>query len=364
MRAIAIVLVLCGLALADKDKAKLSAADQKKYKELLDKGRQLEDKKKYADAMAAFEQALAIAKDDATVLAEMGWTAYLSGDYAKAEKYTRDALANVSTPNVRGAALYNLGLIQEKKGDRAGAIASYSASLKERSNATVRAALAKLDPAAAAQLDPFKPQAMAGPFKSVDEFCKGTKKPDNRDPDDWECQCAVEANVKQPTAAKPYEAFEVVAQRCYVSHTVNAEASYFVAVKVGGSWYVGPFVDTRASRHCNNDASNPRIELDGGRASAWVDETGECWGNDKDWKWTEKELVVVGVGPSGKPSATPTIVMTRKEIQSDQMSGAHEKTVVDIALELVWGKDNALVVKGKATGADASVLGKHALAFP
>lgn len=355
-----IVVLLASLAEAS-DKTKLTAADQKKYSQLLRKGRELQAKKDYVKAMVAFDDALKVAADDATVLTEMGWTAYLAKDLDQAEKYTRKALANQATPSVRGAALYNLGLVREAKADRKGAIAAYSASLKERSNATVRAALAKLDPAAAAALDPFKPQPLAGPFKSVDDYCKTTTKPD--DDAEWQCECGKDSAVAKPAVAKPYEALEPVTQKCTVHGTDMARTSYALAIKAGGSWYVGPIADTFENRHCNDTVGKQDIKLDGGRVLVWADEAGDCTGGETETQWTERELVVFGIGASGKPSATPTIVVARKE-QAGDLEGTKQTTTVDIALDLVWGKDGALTVKGKTKGGDASVVGKHALAFP
>ena len=59
-----------------------------------------------------------------TVLGELGWTAYLMKDYAKAKDATQKAIAHQPAPNIRGAALYNLGLIDEAQHDTAGAVAA------------------------------------------------------------------------------------------------------------------------------------------------------------------------------------------------------------------------------------------------
>src|ERR1700689_4365607 len=84
MRAIAILILLGRLVSAD-PAAKLPAADQKTYAAALQKGRDFQAKKKWADAEAAFGDCLKIAPDDATALGELGWTAYLAKDLATAE---------------------------------------------------------------------------------------------------------------------------------------------------------------------------------------------------------------------------------------------------------------------------------------
>jgi hypothetical protein len=360
MRTLTIVVLLCGIALADKPK--LSPADQKTYRELLNKGRQLEDKKKYPDAMAAFDDALKVAPDDATVLAELGWTAYLAKDYDKAEKYTRKALANQATPNIRGAAFYNLGLVQEKKADRAGAITSYTESLKSRWDATVRAALAKLDPAAAAALDPFKPQALAGPFKSIDGYCKTQK---NELGDEYTCKCGKDDKPSPLSAAKPYEAFEWVKRRCTIESSEIATTTYGFAAKVGGGWYVGQLAETDEARRCYDDVDTQGMRVESGHPVFRLAEHGGCVGGMLSTDFTEDQIVVVGVGASGKPSATPSIIVTRHEEETEISNdpNAKGKVNVDVKLELSWTKDG-IELKGKTKGGDASMVGKHALAFP
>jgi hypothetical protein len=359
MRTLTIVLLLCSVAFAEK--GKLSAADQKKYKQLLNKGRELENKKKYVEAIAAFDDALKVAKDDATVLTEIGWTAYLAKDYDKAETYTRKALANESTPNIRGAAFYNLGLVQEKRGDRAGAIKSYTESLKARWNATVRGALAKLDPAAAAALDPFKPQALAGPFKSIDDYCKPKRtKPTGDDPETCEC-----SDGKAATGStKPFEALTWVTRKCEAGDHIMT--NYDLAAKVGGSWYVAEVAETDANFHCDNDVDSQTIKIEGGRGVFRLSEHGGCMRGEYSSDFTEDQLVVVGIGSSGKPSATPAIIVGRHEESAElDENGEPKKTTVsvDTALAVTWTKDG-LEMKGKTKGGDVSMVGKHALAFP
>jgi hypothetical protein len=366
MRTLTIVCLLCALAFADKDKPKqLSAADQKKYKAALNKGRQLEDKKQYAAAMAAFDEALAVAKDDATALTEYGWTAYLAKDYDKAETYTRRAIANVTTPNVRGAAYYNLGLVQEKKGDRAGAIKSYTESLKARWNATVRGALAKLDPAAAAALDPFKPVAMAGPFKSIDAYCK-TAEPPTDDPDNYTCKCTRDDKSPKAPAGGPYDAVEWVIAACTGKVADREFDRHDVAVRVGGDWYVASVADTYMNLHCSNDVASKTAKLDGTRLVVRIGEEGDCMSGERASSFSEDQVVVIGIGASKKPSATPPIFLGRHEESStfdDSGNQGKASVNVDIKLELAVTKDG-VELKGKTKGGDASMVGKHALAFP
>ena len=185
--------------------AKLSAADQKKLAAALRTGRELQHKKKFTDAIAAFEQGLAVVADDATLLSELGWTAYLAKDLGKAEAATKKALAAQAAPNVRAATLYNLGLIAEAKSDKAAAAASYFESLRLRPNGAVRQALAKLDPGKAAAFDPFAPAKLQGPFESIAAFCKTTPAKETVGDFTIGCTCGTQLKAGKPKLSLPFE---------------------------------------------------------------------------------------------------------------------------------------------------------------
>src|SRR5215470_8030107 len=109
MRSLALIAILSSPALADPDT------------KLLDKGRKLEQQGKHAEAIAAYEEYLKAAPDDPVANGELGFAALQARDLDKAEKATRLAIAHArvgSFPRdragrARGAALFNLGLIQE-----------------------------------------------------------------------------------------------------------------------------------------------------------------------------------------------------------------------------------------------------------
>ncbi len=94
----------------------LSAADRKHYKELLRKARKLEGQKDFAKAIAAFEDCLKVAPDDATALGELGFTLFQANQLDKAEATTRKALQGEAAPNVRGAMGKATGLDKTETG--------------------------------------------------------------------------------------------------------------------------------------------------------------------------------------------------------------------------------------------------------
>src|ERR1700760_2991103 len=103
---------------------------------LLATARNLEGSGKHAEAVAAYENYLKGAPDDAAANAELGFAALQAKDYPKAEAATRLAIAHapkgayLHDPNgkLRGTALYNLGLIQEAQNKPADAATSYKES--------------------------------------------------------------------------------------------------------------------------------------------------------------------------------------------------------------------------------------------
>lgn len=366
MRALAIVCVLASVAGAEPKKDAAAA---------LKKGRELQHKKKYADALAAFEQGLAAMPDDAVLDSEAGWTAYLLKDYDKAQELTRKALALEATPAVRAASLYNLGLIAEAKGDRTAAAGRYGESLRLRPNATVRKALLAIDPGAAAQFDPFAPQKLAGPFDSIAAFCKTqpAKEVESLDGLDMPCTCGtLQKPEGKVTLGLPFEKVEVFRRQCIAADSTNGNGGigdneYRVAVKTANGWYVGQIESDGFNRHCATDFKlhGASVEQHGPLlALVRFGLEGGCGGGLFSNEFTGERVVAVAVGPSGVPSATPA-VRTKEHDESTSYETDPEKTTVnvDLALAPAWS-DGKLELEGKAKGANADEVGAHAVVFP
>ncbi len=107
--------------------------------------------KRWADAVTEFEAALKISDGDPRLLTELGWSAMNAGDYVKAKKVDELSVHSATENKVKAAALYNLGLVQIKLGDKMSARASFSVSIVLRPNKTVEAELAKLGTPAAGE---------------------------------------------------------------------------------------------------------------------------------------------------------------------------------------------------------------------
>lgn len=136
------------------------------YRKHLKAGWAMQKDSKWAEAVPEFEKALAAIDGDQRALTELGFSAMNAGDFTKARKADEQAIQVAVDKKVKAMALYNLGLVQEKTNDTAGALRSYVASLALRPNKTVEKAVGRLGTSPAAD----KP------------FCDKGKKP---------CECAL-----------------------------------------------------------------------------------------------------------------------------------------------------------------------------
>lgn len=341
----------------------------KQYKAALAQGRKLQGKKQYADAIKQFEAGLAIAADDPTLLAELGWTAYLAKDLAKAEAMTKQSLAHQGEPSVRGAALYNLGLIRLDRGDKPGAIASFSESLRARPNGVVRAALAKLDAKAAQRFDPFALTRLAGPFASLDAYCATTSETakDSFTGDPLECRCNA-AEAKDVKVSAPYLAVGLVAHTCKEDNVIGFQDN-LLAVKLAGGWYLRELPRTDFVARCDIDERIQSVAVAdvakpaGAEAQIVATESGVCH-NWVENQWWENAALVVVAGPLAT-NAIP--IKSQQSFSDSDQDDSHATTPVDYELAVTWA-DGSATLGGKTKGLDkneaSNLLGKHAIVAP
>ncbi|NVB37079.1 hypothetical protein G6O69_04505 [Pseudenhygromyxa sp. WMMC2535] len=111
----------------------------------LDEGRQLTRAGDYAAAIARYREALAVDASDVSVLAELGWAAYKARDLELAHRSTIAALRFAREDRQLGMLLYNLGRIDEDRGQLDAAAERYRQSLARRDNKSVRERLAAVE---------------------------------------------------------------------------------------------------------------------------------------------------------------------------------------------------------------------------
>jgi tetratricopeptide (TPR) repeat protein len=122
--------------------APLHAVDAKKMRALLNESRKLEKEQHWKEAQTKLSEASALAPDDVTVLAELGWTALHAEDLETAKRVSDRALDLATDRPVRAQILYNLGRVAEAQKDPNAARELYEKSLALRPSKTVEERLA------------------------------------------------------------------------------------------------------------------------------------------------------------------------------------------------------------------------------
>lgn len=141
------------------------------YKAALDAGRAAGKAKRWADAVAAFERALAVQDGDAAALSELAWATLQVGDAQRSYELAERAIAAATEPNPKAASHFNAARAAEALGDLARAKAHYEQSLELRPNDAIRDRLAKLAPAAPRPLPSATLLTACQGLASVDAVC-------------------------------------------------------------------------------------------------------------------------------------------------------------------------------------------------
>jgi Flp pilus assembly protein TadD len=213
--------------------AKPSKEQLKTYRTHLRAGRKLGKDKKWGEAAAEFEKALAALPGDARALSELGWAAFNAGDYAKARKANADSVKQAIDKNVKAASLYNLGRVEEATGNKEAAAKLYQESLTLRPNKIVAERLKSLggkepEPGPAPAGDelacgkPMPLEAICGCLKQQAEELDE----DGAGADAAELGCEVEPEGKIPGV------------RVVSADMSDMEQTHVLAAKVPGGWAV------------------------------------------------------------------------------------------------------------------------------
>lgn len=112
---------------------------------LVSQGRRLTREEDYDGAIVAFDDAIALEEDLPSAWSGRGYAKLLAGKLDAAEPDLERALKLAEGPKIQAMVLYDLGLLAEKRGNRAAAVEAYRESLGLRDNETVRSVLEKLE---------------------------------------------------------------------------------------------------------------------------------------------------------------------------------------------------------------------------
>lgn len=229
------------LTKADLEAAKKGHAD---FATLLNEGRKLSKAGDNAGAMAKFAEADKALPDQASLLGEYGWAAFKAGELELAELKTRRALAKVKKPKRKAAILYNLGRIEEARGNKAAALKHYEQSLSLRDNKTVAGRVAALGGEVPA---PAPPADQAAADKQLDAMCVAAMNewicspagPANEDDFSGECNCEAKVQRAPDAAAKSggIKAVATLGLRGYPADGGSLDGTEHIAVQgPDGRW--------------------------------------------------------------------------------------------------------------------------------
>lgn len=363
------------------------AEAKRAYRAALALGRSLAEKGQLPLAYAAFCNAIsyahksgALAGIDANdlagpVFAELGLVSYQLRALDDAEDFTMAAIRREwfsKNPGGVAGALYNLGLILEGKGDTLGAIEAYQASLLRRASTTVSARLAALVPGADQPI--VVPRAMLGPFASLSQYCqKSARSACSMDttPDDTSYECKGKLVESARGVVPPYLSVGLLQTGCLFDPAQHrGNHSYRLVIRTAAGFFVSAVIATRfANRRCDSSLRPLEFALrdlvPGGAPEVVLrlGHTSSCVGQGEDINDQQQEfLLLAGIGPSGRPSATSAIPL----LDARQETGAERKKYRQSATAtfLPEGKLRLSSQPGKAPDALAGLLAEHPLRFP
>jgi tetratricopeptide (TPR) repeat protein len=334
----------------------LDKGQLKRYRAIMAEAVRAAKKGKQAEAMAAYDRALAIKPNDQAALTDQGWSAFLMGTLDRAEAVTRKALAVDGDGRRKAAGFYNLGRILEQRGDKPGAIAAYVQSLDWRPTRTVRERLATLDPAKAAEADPLKPVPMLGPFAKPEAFCQTPNRQDRG-------AC--------PTPGSGDHAKGILPPYSDVLWFRTGETSCHLAFKLAQGWFVDAKGDV-----CTDDIENEWRVVDWGITDLvpggapevvfrTATQINELYANQDGYMKTsskscEARMMACGVPAKGTPSC---VYLQTGKTQWCPRTGKGDWTW---QLEPVFSADGQVEVKatGSPDGDARLYIGRRPLAFP
>jgi tetratricopeptide (TPR) repeat protein len=114
---------------APADDKPIEAAGTDDVGKLIDGGRKLTRDKQYAEAIAAFDKAIAASDKAAKAWSGRGYAKLLAGDLDGADSDLKRALELDDTPKFQAAVYFNLGEIAEKRNDKPAAFGYYGRAL-------------------------------------------------------------------------------------------------------------------------------------------------------------------------------------------------------------------------------------------
>ncbi|MBV8763090.1 MAG: tetratricopeptide repeat protein, partial [Deltaproteobacteria bacterium] len=301
----------------------------------------LQKQKQWSQAVDEFEAALAALDGDQRALAELGFSAMNAGDYPAARDADQQAARVALDPNVKAAALFNLGTVELKLGDVDAARLSFQRSLELRANKTVQAELVKLGTASDSK--PFCPAGM-DPCGCVYDYAAG--RPDTG------TGCDVKTSALLPAAWKIY----TVAHMAYVESFVLDEHNNLL------------FVSARSDDHVRHvgDMAISKVETKsiGAHRVLWIEQSEHATemithedDTESDIDETSDLVTICVLGTATAPTRCPL-----REVPVDRVYGEGSgKSETVATIELSDGTATVKLVKGPSCCGLDALVGAHKL---
>lgn len=302
----------------------------------LNEGRKAVKAKNYAEGIVALQEAKKLSPMNGKILGELGWAHFLNGELEAAERELNAALKHVDNPKTKGAVLYNLGRVEEKRGEKELAMDLYRQSVAVRPNDVVAGRLASLGGGtttvhASCGFD------NQGPAPA--DICHAYAEKMSKEDEPWECEyhetryVADDPGFAVSAGGSAYETVftaAVSAKDPYVAATVFSVAerdimmmeSFVVAVAIGDDWWSASLVDVAHPGVGYADESVNEVEIEtkdlNGVGDPEVIITWSVYGHDMDpgveymEEYSYQSVAVLSVD-GGKPEWLSTV---RTDIES------------------------------------------------
>lgn len=310
------------------------------FRKALRQGRELVRAKKYKEAIAELDRALAIAPDNPRVMSELSVAALRAGDLERAKKTAQMSVTLAFDPRLKAASLYNLGAAYEKEGNKKAAIEAYVKSLELRPHAGVEKKLVALGGMAPSKT-PIDLIGFAGPHAGLEALCKAGPEP-------MKGKCFVH-DMARASKVGPFVAAAAVRleDREEKPKGWTWGSNCHLALETERGWFIAYNGLACEDHDITSVAIEPEGELVAVRSGSYRSSRSE--GMYQDW------LQLCGVGPSGVPSCTEPVETGYELIMNDDETGEESREDDDYTVTI---EDGALTVS------DGEHRGRHKLAFP
>ncbi|HMA94052.1 MAG TPA: tetratricopeptide repeat protein [Polyangiaceae bacterium] len=291
----------------------------KDYGKWIGEGRRRHQSKDYLGAVEAFAKALVARPNASEALVEMGWAAYLAEDLELAERSTRAALGVPNDSSLRGAALYNLGVILERVGKPNAAVQSLKESFQTQPSTAAREHLTRLDPVAADEMLAIRAVLLKFPFPTLDcpTDARRCLAPDR--PADWR---RMRVGISKLDPRPPYERIGLM------SVERIDFGDYSLAIRTAAGWYTKQLFFEAASGSLRGSGKIESIKYQdviSGAPSEIVATysywqfTGDLIPGEELEKVSGRAIVICGMGANQVPACTEPI-----ELESTTQKGGGE----------------------------------------